>query len=264
MIENTSGRQVKNLVALINKSKVRNEHGLFVAEGVRILSEAPVDKIEKIYASESFVRDFDKEEYYEKIKDILDVKGYEIVSDKVFNHITDTKTPQGIMAVLKMPRYDFEAVVENAQNILFLDDVRDPGNLGTIIRTAEGAGFGLIVMSKGCVDIYNPKVVRATMGAIYRLPFVYVENLSETIKICAQEGCRVYAAHLEGIKDYSEVEYAGKTGIIIGNEANGISEEVKNSATTLIKIPMEGQVESLNAAVAAAILMYEVHRQKRL
>lgn len=263
MIENTSGRQVKNLVALINKSKARNEQGRFVAEGVRILSEAPVDEIDKIYASESFVRDFDKEEYYEKIKDILDIKGYEVVSDKVFGHITDTKTPQGIMAVLKMPRYDFETTVDDT-NILFLDDVRDPGNLGTIIRTAEGAGFGLIVMSKGCVDIYNPKVVRSTMGAIYRLPFMYVENLDETIKTYVQEGYRVYAAHLEGTRDYSEVEYIGKTGIIIGNEANGISEEVKNSATTLIKIPMEGQVESLNAAIAAAILMYEVHRQKRL
>ena len=264
MIESTSGKQIKNLIALINKSRTRNEQGLFVAEGVRILSEAPTDKIDKIYVSESFLREYKKEEYYPRIKDILDTKGYEIVADKILNQITDTKTPQGIMAVLKMPEYDLSKIVERIDNVLFLDDVRDPGNLGTIIRTAEGASFGLIVMSKGCVDIYNPKVVRATMGAIYRLPFVYTEDLPSTIGWSRELGYKVYAAHLEGMCDYDRVDYRDKVGLIIGNEANGICDKVKESATQLIKIPMAGNVESLNAAIAAGVLMYEVFRQKRL
>ena len=279
MIESTSGKQIKNLMALINKSRARNEQGLFVAEGVRILSEAPADKIDKIYVSESFINGYNKEEYYERIKSILDLKGYEVVADKIFNQITDTKTPQGIMAVLKMPTYYMEKAMEaketclkwlkekameETDNILFLDDIRDPGNLGTIIRTAEGASFGLIVMSRGCVDIYNPKVVRATMGAIYRLPFVYIEDLAYAIEKSKAKGYRVYAAHLEGKNYYDKINYSGKVGMIIGNEANGISCLVKDSATELIKIPMAGEVESLNAAIAAGILMYEVFRQKRL
>ena len=264
MIESTSGKQIKNLMALINKSRARNEQGLFVAEGVRILSEAPADKIDKIYVSESFINGYNKEEYYERIKSILDLKGYEVVADKIFNQITDTKTPQGIMAVLKMPTYYMEKAMEETDNILFLDDIRDPGNLGTIIRTAEGASFGLIVMSRGCVDIYNPKVVRATMGAIYRLPFVYIEDMAYAIEKSKAKGYRVYAAHLEGKNYYDKINYSGKVGMIIGNEANGISCLVKDSATELIKIPMAGEVESLNAAIAAGILMYEVFRQKRL
>ena len=135
MIENTSGKQIKNLIALINKRKTRNEQGLFVAEGVRILSEAFVDKIDRIYVSETFLSNWQKEEYYERIKNILDTKGYEILADKVFDQIADTKTPQGIMAVLKMPQYHIENLIEKSGDVLFLDDVRDPGNLGTIIRT---------------------------------------------------------------------------------------------------------------------------------
>jgi len=262
MIENTSGKQIKNLIALINKRKTRNEQGLFVAEGVRILSEAFVDKIDRIYVSETFLSNWQKEEYYERIKNILDTKGYEILADKVFDQIADTKTPQGIMAVLKMPQYHIENLIEKSGDVLFLDDVRDPGNLGTIIRTAEGAGFDFIVMSKGCVDIYNPKVIRATMGAIYRLPFVYVDDLCETINAFVKDEWEIYAAHLLGKEDYCSINYGEKTGIIIGNEANGISEKVSQCATSLVRIPMEGKVESLNAAVAAAIMMYEVHRQK--
>ena len=264
MIENTSGKQMKNLISLIGKGRTRNEQGLFVAEGVRILSEAPLESVERIYVSESFIREYHKEEYYPKIRAVLDEKGWEVLSDKVFAQVTDTKTPQGIMAVLKMPVYDFNEQINRACNVLFLDEVRDPGNLGTIIRTAEGAGFSMLVMSKGCVDIFNPKVVRSTMGAVYRLPFVYVDSLQETLSVCKDIGFEIYAAHLDGTDDYAKIEYAPKTGIIIGNEANGICDEVKAEATKLIRIPMEGKVESLNAAIAAAVLMYEVYRRKRL
>ncbi len=269
MIENTSGKQIKNIISLINKSKNRNEQKLFVAEGVRILSEAPAKSIEKIYVSEKFLKEYNKEEYYYKINDIMNEKGYELVSDKVFSQLSQTKTPQGVLAVLKMPEYEEEYSslmgdnVESA-SIVFLDDVRDPGNLGTIIRTAEAAGISMLIMSRECVDIYNPKVIRATMGAVYRLPFRYVEKLSSEIDRWKEKGYKIYAAHLDGELDYAKMEYNDKTGIIIGNEANGICEEVKSRATDLIKIPMEGNAESLNAAVAAAVLMYEVYRQRRM
>ncbi len=143
-----------------------------------------------------------------------------------------------------------------------MEDIQDPGNLGTIFRTGEGAGITGVIMSKGTVDIYNPKVVRATMGAIYRVPFVYLEDLEKVIRQIQIDGA-VYAAYLDGAIDYDAIDYEGNIGILIGNEGNGLKKETVRLADACIRIPMEGKVESLNAGPAAAILMYEVYRQRR-
>ena len=139
---------------------------------------------------------------------------------------------------------------------MILDDLRDPGNLGTIIMTCEAAGIIGIILSKESVDIYNPKVVRSTMGAILREPFYESEDLKEDIKKIKQENFKLYAAHLGGKKLYNEVKKDGAYGFIIGNEVNGISDEVAALADELVIIPMYGNVESLNAAIAASILMF--------
>ena len=221
--------------------------------------EIPKDCIVSTYVSETF--------YNEKIKNnYIGVEKYEIVSDKIFGEISETVTPQGIMAIVRQPKYDFDDIInKDDATLLFLDNLRDPGNLGTIIRTAEGAGIDGVVLSKESVDIYNPKVIRSTMGAIYRVPFIYEDNfatkLREKYKV---NGFELYAAHLEGASEYTKVEYSRKTGIIIGNEANGVSKEVVDVADCMIRIPMEGQVESLNAAISAALIIYEVYRQKNL
>lgn len=137
-----------------------------------------------------------------------------------------------------------------------LEDIQDPGNLGTIFRTGEGAGVTGIIMSKGTVDIFNPKTIRSTMGSVYRIPFVYEEDLASVIRQLKKANVSVYAAHLKGTKNYNEIKYAD-TAFLIGNEGNGLKDETAALADEYIKIPMSGQVESLNVAVATALLMYE-------
>ena len=147
--------------------------------------------------------------------------------------------------------------------MLVLENLQDPGNLGTMMRTAEGAGVTGVLLSRGCVDIYNPKTIRSTMGSIYRVPFLYTDDLLADMDKLHEKGIRTYAAHLKGKGYYDEESYQGPTAFLIGNEGNGLSDELSDKAKQYIKIPMEGQLESLNAAVAAAILMYEASRQRR-
>lgn len=259
MIQSLSNPQIKNLIQLQKKAKVRNEQDVFVVEGIKMFFEAKRESIVKAYASESFYKD--------ALSNNIDYfKGYEIeiLDDSVFKEVSDTKTPQGIMAIVSKPKYKIEDIVLDAKaNLIILEDIRDPGNLGTIIRTSEGAGITGIIISKESVDIYNPKVIRSTMGSIYRMPFVYVEDMINTVKILKENKITLFAAHLGGEKYYDEEDYSGKCGVLIGNEANGLSNEISNLADKLVKIPMSGHVESLNAAIAAAVLMYEVFKQKR-
>ena len=146
--------------------------------------------------------------------------------------------------------------------LVLLEDLQDPGNLGTILRTGEGAGITGVIMSKKTVDIFNPKTIRATMGSIYRVPFLYVEDLGETVEMLRERGIRVYAAHLQGQTYYSSFSFTGGTAFLIGNEGNGLRRETAEQADSYLKIPMEGRVESLNAAIAASLLVYEAHRQR--
>ncbi|MBE5935999.1 MAG: RNA methyltransferase [Lachnospiraceae bacterium] len=257
MISSSSNKQIKYVLQLQQKSKLRHENKQFVVEGIKMYNEIPSDKVIMTFVKESFYNDNFQKMINNK------VCNYEIVSDKVFDGMSQTKTPQGILAIVKQPEYNFDEIIKkDTSKLLFLEDIRDPGNIGTMIRTAEGAGFDGIVLSKESVDMFNPKVVRSTMGAIYRVPFIYEDNFVDAIKnkyIAA--GYDLYAAHLEGAVSYTTIDYCKKTGIIIGNEANGISDKVVDIAQNMIKIPMEGQVESLNAAVSAALIMYEVYRQ---
>ena len=184
------------------------------------------------------------------------------VPDKLMKEISDTETPQGILAVCKEAQHPplAEILKRDFLRLLILEDVRDPGHLGTMIRTSEAAGIDAVIMSKGTADMYSPKVTRSTMGSIFRVPCYYEENLSALLKDLAASGVVTYAAHLRGESYHNEVSYPAKAGVIIGNEANGISDEVASLAGQLIKIPMEGKVESLNAAIAAVIMMYAMKK----
>ena len=219
--------------------------------------EVPQDQVKKVYVSESL---------YNKKKEELHLERFpvEVLADKVFQHVSDTKTPQGILCVVKQRKYEIEDLISKENpHFIVLDNLQDPGNLGTIVRTAEGAGVTAVFMSSDCVDIYNPKTIRSTMGALYRMPFVYVEDLRETIHTLKEKNIKSYAAHLDGKNTYDKEDYRQGTAFLIGNEGNGLREEIAQCADTWIRIPMCGQVESLNAAVAATVLMFEVSRQRR-
>ncbi len=260
MITSAANPQIKRIMQLQKKSRARMEQGAFVTEGIKMFEESKAGGyLMKAYVSESFY-----EEKQQEDPDYFDVFPYEIVSDRVLKEASDTLTPQGIMAVVKKPVYDLKTIITAPDaNLLLLEDIRDPGNLGTILRTAEGAGVTGIILSKSSVDMYNPKVIRSTMGAIYRMPFIYAEVFKDVLIQIKKNNISVYASYLNAGQTYDEVNYQDKCAILIGNEANGLSSETASMSDQYIKIPMEGNVESLNAAVAAAILMYEVYHQRR-
>ncbi len=263
-ITSTSNAKVKRLVNLKRKRKARDEEKVFLVEGIRMFREAPPEMIREVYVSESFYKKDGGAVRRFPVGGGEKQAAVEILSDTVFDYVSDTKTPQGILCVAKQREYGPEEVAQGEfPHIIVLDRLQDPGNLGTIFRTAEGAGVTGIIMGQECVDIYNPKTIRSTMGSIYRMPFCYTENLADEVRALKARGIRTYAAHLDGKCDYDEEDYRGACSFLIGNEGNGLTKEIAELADTYIKIPMKGQVESLNAAVAASVLMFEAARQRR-
>lgn len=261
IISSQSNPQVKMLALLQKKSRARYEQELFVVEGLKMFEEArAMGLLVKAYVSESFYGDMLAKQagYFDGIE-------YEILTDSVFKAISDTQTPQGIMGLVRISMHKPEDIISNPDAfLLLLEDIRDPGNLGTIIRAAEGAGISGILTSSSTVDLYNPKVVRSTMGSIFRVPLCQVEDFYGILNEIKKNKIIMYAAHLNGTDYDREKGYTGKCAFLIGNEAGGLSDRAVSFADRLIKIPMAGKVESLNAAVAAAILIYEAARQRRL
>ena len=256
MITSTSNPQVKNLQQLGRKAKIRNEQDVFLVEGTKMYLEAPAERIRKVYLSKSL--------YEEKRESFVKGHDVEILEDRVFAAACDTKTPQGVLCMVQQYHYRLEDLLKKKNPLLMiLENLQDPGNLGTILRTAEGAGVDGVILSKESVDIYNPKTIRSTMGSIFRVPFYITEDLHGTLGQLQEKGIRVYAAHLKGKNSYEQENYCGGTAFFIGNEGNGLTDHLSSQADTLIRIPMEGKLESLNAAVASAILMYESYRQRR-
>lgn len=257
MITSSSNQQMKNITALSKKSKERRTQGLFVVEGRKMFAEAPREWLRGVYVSESFLKEPEAEK-------LLAGSAYEVVSDAVFRSVSDTQTPQGILSLVQMPQYGLSSLLQGERtHLLIVESVQDPGNLGTMLRTGEGAGITGIIMNKTTVDLFNPKTIRSTMGSIYRVPYYVTDDLAGTIQELKRQRIRVYAAHLRGTMEYDEPSYTGGCAFLIGNEGKGLTDETAELADEYIRIPMEGEVESLNAAVSAALLMYEANRQRR-
>ncbi len=238
-----------------------------MVEGIRAVAEVPSSLLHAIYYVEGFGTSEDGAAFISQISAKAPSVPIEEVAKKVFDSMSDTVTPQGVLALVKMQDFTLEDVLGASSgkpaHIVVLESLQDPGNMGTIIRTAEGAGATGIIMNSTTVDLYSPKVVRSTMGSIFRVPHIVVSDLAATIEeLKTKHGVSVYAAHLKGEKFYDEFDYNGPTAFMIGNEGNGLTDQMSSHATSYLKIPMEGQLESLNASVAAALLMYETHRQR--
>ena len=266
MITSANNQQMKQIAALLKKAKERREKKSFVVEGPKMVQEAPAEWLKAVYVSEFFMEKTENKELLEELEarcSSVQVP-FEIVADSVFKSVSDTQTPQGIMAIVQMPEYEMTQLLQDEKtHLLILESIQDPGNLGTMVRTGEGAGITGVIMNKTTVDLFNPKTIRSTMGSIYRVPFMVTDNLIATMESLKQQGVSLYAAHLKGQHAYDEEEYTKACGFLIGNEGNGLSDEIADLADTYIKIPMEGQVESLNAAISATLLMYEANRQRR-
>ena len=261
MIKSTGNARVREVSALVKKAKARREQRLFIVEGPKMFAELPKEKQREVYVSDVFLRQ------HKDAEALLSGCRYETVSDDVMKYMSDTQTPQGVLAVAEQFSYTLGDVVENGADrpahLIVLETLQDPGNLGTILRAGEGAGVTGILMDAHTADIYNPKVIRSTMGSVLRVPFVYTDDLPAALNKLKKQGIRLFAAHLKGEKSYDQEDYTGDMGFLIGNEANGLSDTIAAMADTYVKIPMAGKVESLNAAVAASVLMFEAARQRR-
>lgn len=274
-ITSVSNNRIKEVVLWSARARERRKADVYLVEGRKMFLEAPEEELQQVFVADSLwerleMKDGDGSGPDAPLKNrILELDGdgripVFLVTDEVFRKMSDTQTPQGILCVLRQKHYTLEFLLAKKNPLLvILEDLQDPGNLGTILRTGEGAGITGVIMSKDTVDLYNPKTIRATMGSIYRVPFLYVEDLKQVFTELKKKGIQSYAAHLRGAKYYDSLDFTTGTAFLIGNEGNGLRTETADLADQYLKIPMEGQVESLNAAIATSILMYEANRQRR-
>lgn len=248
---------IKNIKKLREK-KGRNENSQFIVEGFRFVEESIESsfEVDRILVKESVL-----EKFKEKFSNIEDknIETY-IVKDSLYKSICDTENSQGIIATVNMKNN--ERAVRDGVYVL-IDKVQDPGNLGTIIRTAQGAGCAGIILTKGTVDVYNEKTLRSTMGAIFKICIVEDLDLSFTKELIDQ-GYKLICSSLDTNNNFYDVDLKGNIILAVGNEGNGISDEIYHMSSCKVKIPMPGQSESLNVSIAAAIMIYESLRQKSI
>ena len=246
LITSKTNELIKHVKSLLQK-KYRDEYGEYIVEGIKMVKEAILEKqeISHIIVSENLPESFE-------------FPSAEIVSESVFSYLSDTKTPQGVLAVVKK-----KPSSEVTGDIVFvLDHVQDPGNVGTIIRSLDATGITDLIVSEGCADVYSPKVVRSTMGGIFRVNIILVNDQKESLEMLKEKGYSTVATSLDTPSLIYEIDFHQKQAIIIGNESQGVSQEILDLADQKVKIPMQGKAESLNAAVAASVIAYEAVRQR--
>ena len=246
-------------VSKLKEKKYRNNYGEYIIEGVKLVKEAIEEKanIKYILVSEEANSSTLIEKY---LKNDLQSREYIQVPNNIFKIISEVEKPQGILAVIEKNPQNIP--IDYSQDIILaLDDIQDPGNLGTIIRTADSVGLKQILISKGTADPYNSKVIRSTMGAIFRVNIIECDNLVETLNKCKENNYKIMVTSLETEKSIYDLKL-NKNVIVIGNEANGVSEQIVELADEKAIIPMLGKTESLNASVATGVILYEYVRQK--
>ena len=245
-------------VMSLKEKKYRDKLGLYLIEGWNLLEEAIKNgaSVKSIFLSEESLM-----EHEEMLPDSIETY---ILSDELFNKLSDTVTPQGVICVIKKPEtLEAESLVKKGDNIIVLDRLQDPGNIGTIIRTADASGYRLMIMMKGTADCYSQKVVRAATGSLFRMPVVFMDDAKELKSFTLTAGKKIVTTTMDGSVDYYDADLTKDIALVIGNEGNGISDEILDLAEIKVRIPMEGSIESLNASVAAGILMYERIRNAR-
>ena len=251
-ISSTSNAYVKHLKKLQTSAKYRAEQGTFLLEGERPVKDALSYGIvpESILISEKYKGEVTAEKTFR-------------ITDRVAEYISDTKTSQGIMAEIKMPKWNAKEIsTQNSPFLLFSDGISDPGNLGTIIRTLEGAGASGMISGRGTVDLYNPKTVRSTMSSLFNLPVYYAGDTAGVLRTLKKKGYRIVGTRMENAEIYTETDFSLPTVVVMGNEARGISQEAMAECDGFVKIPIVGKIESLNVAVASAVIAYEALRQR--
>ncbi len=251
VITSKNNQVYKKFQKLLAK-KYRDRMGLYIIEGENLIEEAIKNGA---HVEEALVRAGDES----KLPCGLEQDKIFTIERNLFKELSRTETSQGIMAAVSKPEFHREDFTKNCEgkNFVVLDRLQDPGNIGTIIRTADAAGYGLVVAMKGTADLFSPKVVRAAAGSLFRVPVLFLDDEDSLIEFAKAAGKKLVATCLEDSRYYYEENLSSDIGLIIGNEGNGIRDSLMEKADIKIKIPMKGNIESLNASVAAAIIMYE-------
>lgn len=262
-IESRENKVIKRIKSLKQK-KNRDKENVFIAEGLRFVNHIPQNfEIELYLISEKFLKENTISEY-EKRSIVY------LVEDKIFQNISDTEHPQGILAVCKRNEKSLTEILNSKNNqqeesnafYIVLEALQDPANVGTILRTADACGVDAVFLTKGCVDIYNPKLLRGTMGSMFNLSIVHDLELSEIMKELKSRNITTYAMHLSGTEYPYTMNLKENCCFLVGNEANGLTDECSNICDKFVKLPMIGNAESLNASIACGVMLYEVVRQR--
>ncbi len=250
---------VVKAAAELKQKKYRQQQGLFLAEGLRTVEEAVrYGRVQSIFykaVEDERTRSVLEEAAAKNVKLIC-------VSEGVMKKIADTETPQGVLAVCEMPACSVEELLATGKMLLVLDRVGDPGNIGTMLRTADAAGLGGLVLLKGSADIYAPKTVRASMGSLFHLPVIGGVSEAELISSARKAGYELLVTCLDGADNLYKADLRGRLAFVMGNEANGVTESLLAAADKRVFIPMQGRAESLNVAMAAGVVMFEALRQR--
>ena len=258
MITSKDNETVKHCAKLVKSASYRKENSLFCAEGVRICRDGVVSG----FAPELFVYTPSAKDKYSEDFEFISASSKKLceVSNDIFSRIGDTKSPQGFFCVFNMldkPRFPYR--INKGECYLGCECIQDPSNLGTILRTAEALGISGVILSGDCCDAFSPKVVRGSMGAVFRMPVYTADNMSGYIRSLSESGVDTYASTPRDAEDITSVSFDGGV-MLIGNEGNGLTDETKEACTKKVMIPMRGRAESLNAAAAASLLMWEMLR----
>ena len=260
-ITSKNSKIVKDLVKLRNDTKFQNDKSLFYVEGKKIIFDIPKDLIKSVFIAES-----KKDEYIDYFID-TDKTNIYVLTDNVYDKVKDTVNSQGIVAIVK---YDIikninELDLKKINNVIILDSVSDPGNLGTILRISEATGIDLIILINNCCSIFNPKVIRSSMSSLFRVNIHVTSSYNDLINLLKENNFNIYSTTLsDNSISYSNIDFKNKNVIIYGNEANGVSKDLIDISDKLIKIPMRGSIESLNVSVSVGIISYEIMRQNKL
>lgn len=260
-ITSLSNRHVKS-IKLLHRRKYREKNGEFIIEGLRIVEHALDNNVHigAVYYSDEILATSRGHTLLNRIS-YNNINLYK-VNERVFREISTTDNPQGILGVVKRKYYNIDDIIDKEKLFLIvLDRLQDPGNVGTIIRTADSAGVDGIIVLKGTVDIYNSKTIRSTMGSIFTTPIIHVDYPTNIVSILKSHNIDIVATDLNAKNYYFQMDYSNKNAIIIGNEAEGICQELIEHSNIKVKIPIVGNAESLNASIASGIIMYELVRQ---
>ena len=250
---------VVKAAAELKQKKYRTQNGLYLAEGLRTAEEAvaykAVETLFYVATDDDRTMRLLEDAAMQNIKLIC-------VNENVMKKIADTETPQGIVAVCKMRQPKLENLLASGKMLLVLDRVGDPGNIGTMLRTADAAGIGGLVLLKGCADIYAPKTVRSSMGSLFHIPVLSGVSEQEFVSAAKKAGYDLLVTCLDGADNLYKADLSGRIAFVMGNEAGGVSETLLEKADKRVYIPMAGRAESLNVAMAAGIVMFEALRRK--